>query len=196
MWREMIPGLRITLFFTIVFGIAYPLLIIGLAQVLFPWQANGSLIQEGGRVVGSEWIGQNFTRPEYFHPRPSNAGAKGYDATASGGFNQGPTNKDFLGRLTTAVAQFRKENPDYRDAIPADAVTASASGLDPHLSPDAAEAQAARIAKARGRSVEEIVRLIRRHAEGRTLGILGEPRINVLRLNLALDREFPRKYER
>ncbi len=192
MRQQMLPALRIKIFFTVLLGVAYPLAITGISQVFFPYKANGSLIISGGRVIGSELIGQNFTRPEYFHPRPSSAGANGYDATASGGYNQGPTNRKLIERVTAAVQQVRRENPDYRGPIPADLVTGSASGLDPHLSPDSARAQAARVAKARGVPVQHIDELIARYTEGRTLGLFGEPRVNVLRLNLALDRELPK----
>ncbi len=192
MRQQMLPALRIKIFFTVLLGVAYPLAITGISQVFFPYKANGSLIISGGRVIGSELIGQNFTRPEYFHPRPSSAGANGYDATASGGYNQGPTNRKLIERVTAAVQQVRRENPDYRGPIPADLVTGSASGLDPHLSPDSARAQASRVAKARGVPVQHIDELIARYTEGRTLGLFGEPRVNVLRLNLALDRELPK----
>src|SRR5262245_43308475 len=147
MWQQILPGLRIKIFMTVLLGVVYPLAMTGISQALFSHKANGSLITAGGKVIGSELIGQNFTRPEYFHPRPSNAGTNGYDATASGGFNQGPTNKKLAERVSAAVDQFRKENPDYQGPVPADLVTGSASGLDPHLSPDSASAQAARVAK-------------------------------------------------
>jgi potassium-transporting ATPase KdpC subunit len=190
MWQQILPGLRIKLFMTVLLGVGYPLLMTGVSQVLFPHQANGSLITAGDKVVGSELIGQSFTRVEYFQSRPSNAGANGYDATASSGYNQGPTNKKLVDRVTAAVAQFHKDNPDYQGPIPADLVTGSASGLDPHLSPDAAAAQAARIAKLRGTSINEVNTLVAQFTEGPDLGILGEPRVNVLRLNLALDQKF------
>jgi K+-transporting ATPase ATPase C chain len=193
MWQQILPGLRIKIFFTVMLGVIYPLVMTGISQAVFPHQANGSLVKSGDKVIGSELIGQSFSKPEYFHPRPSNAGSNGYDATASSGFNEGPTNKKLVDRVTAAVEQFRKENPDYRGAIPADLVTGSASGLDPHLSPDSARAQAARIAKARATSVEQILNLITKHTEDRTLGLLGEPRVNLLRLNLALDQDLPRK---
>jgi K+-transporting ATPase ATPase C chain len=141
-------------------------------------------------VVGSELIGQSFTRPEYFTSRASNAGANGYDATASSGYNQGPTNKKLVDRVMAAVEQFRKDNPDFQGPIPADLVTGSASGLDPHLSPDSARAQAARIAKLRGAPVDEVKQLVEQSVETPDLGILGEPRVNVLKINLELDRRF------
>jgi potassium-transporting ATPase KdpC subunit len=190
MWQQILPGLRIKIFLTIVLGIVYPLVMTGISQAIFPNQANGSLIMSGDRVIGSELIGQSFTKPEYFHSRPSNAGANGYDGTASSGYNQGPTNKKLIDRLTAAVEQFRKQNPDYQGPIPADLVTGSSSGLDPHLSPDSARAQAARVAKARGVSVEQVQDLISQLSEGRDLGLLGEPRVNVLRVNLTLDQRF------
>lgn len=190
MWQQILPGLRIKLFLTVLLGVAYPLLMTGISQALFPHQANGSLITSGDKVIGSELIGQSFTKPEYFQSRPSNAGANGYDATASSGYNQGPTNKKLIDRVTAAVEQFRKDNPDYKGPIPADLVTGSASGLDPHLSPDAAAAQAARIAKLRGAPMDQVTALIAQFTEGPDLGILGEPRVNVLRLNLALDQRF------
>jgi potassium-transporting ATPase KdpC subunit len=193
MWEQLLPGLRIKLFMTLVLGIGYPLAMTGISQLLMPHRANGSLITAGGKVIGSEIIGQNFTRPEYFHPRPSAAGEKGYDPTASNGSQLGPTNKKLIDRVSASVEQFRKENPDYHGEIPADLVTASASGLDPHISPASAEAQAARVAKARGITVEQARQVAARFTEGRSLGFLGEPRVNVLKLNLELDRLYPRK---
>jgi K+-transporting ATPase ATPase C chain len=193
MWEQILPGLRIKLFFTLVLGIGYPLAVTGISQLILPRQANGSLVTAGGKVVGSELIGQNFSRPEYFHPRPSAAGDKGYDATASGGSNLGPTNKKLIDRVAASVDQFRKEDPDYQGPIPADLATASGSGLDPHISPDSARAQAARVAKARGASLEQVNQLIDQYSEQPDLGFLGEPRVNVLKLNLALDSQFPRR---
>jgi K+-transporting ATPase ATPase C chain len=193
MWEQILPGLRIKIFMTLLLGVAYPLLVTGLCQVLFPHRANGSLITSGGNVSGSELIGQNFTRPEYFQPRPSAAGSDGYDATASGGSNYGPTNQKLVDRVKASVEKFHKENPDFDGPIPADLLTASGSGLDPHISPDSAQAQAPRIAKARGVSVDQIKRLAIQLTEAPDLGLVGEPRVNVLKLNLALDRQFPRK---
>jgi len=178
---------------TILLGVVYPLAMTGIAQVLFPHQANGSLITSGDKVIGSELIGQNFTKPEYFQPRPSAAGNDGYDPTASGGSNYGPTSQKLVDRVKASIEKFRKENPDYTGPLPADLVTASASGLDPHLSPDSAKAQAARVAKARGVSVDQMNQLIAQFTEAPDLGFLGEPRVNVLKLNLALDGQFPRK---
>jgi K+-transporting ATPase ATPase C chain len=193
MWQQLLPGLRIKLFMTVLLGVVYPLVMTGISQALFPFQSNGSLITSGGKVIGSELIGQNFARPEYFQPRPSAAGNDGYDATASSGSNLGPTNQKLIDRVKASVDKFRKENPDYAGPIPADLVTASASGLDPHLSPDSAKAQAPRVAKARGANVDQVNQAIVQFTEAPDLGILGEPRVNVLRLNLALDRQFPRK---
>jgi K+-transporting ATPase ATPase C chain len=192
MWQQILPGLRIKIFMTIVVGVIYPLAITGVCQLVFPHRANGSLVTAGGKVIGSELIGQNFTKPEYFQPRPSAAGSEGYDATASGGSNYGPTNQKLVERVKASVEKFRKENPDYTGPLPADLVTASASGLDPHISPDSARAQAARVAKARGLTDAQVKELIARFTEGPDLGVLGEPRVNVLKLNLALDQQFPR----
>jgi K+-transporting ATPase ATPase C chain len=245
MWEQILPGLRINIFATILFGVIYPLAITGVCQVLFPRQANGSLITAGDKVIGSEIIGQNFTKPEYFQPRPSAAGS-GYDATASGGSNLGPTSAKLV-RGTTKMDDKKNEVVDFdginlrivhycvdndipyessapldgfKDAkgglddvklikafnddkapllftpkapIPADAVTGSASGLDPHISPASAQVQAPRVAKARGISVEQANQLLAQFTEGPALGLLGEPRVNVLKLNLALDQQFPRK---
>jgi potassium-transporting ATPase KdpC subunit len=193
MWSQLAPGLRINLFLTLLLGIAYPLAVTGVCQLVFPHQANGSLTMIQGKSVGSELIGQNFTRPEYFQPRPSAAGADGYDPTASGGSNYGPTSKKLIDRVTAAVEKFRKENPDYHGPIPADLLTASASGLDPHISPASAEVQAARIAKARGIGVDQVRSLIARSIEPPQLGVLGEPRVNVLAINVALDASFPKR---
>jgi K+-transporting ATPase ATPase C chain len=178
---------------TVLTGLLYPLAVTGLCQVFFRDEANGSLITVNGQVIGSELIGQNFTKPEYFQPRPSAAGNDGYDATASGGSNLGPTNKKLIDRVQASVDKFHKENPGYSRPIPADLLTTSGSGLDPHISPASAEAQAERVAKARGASADQIRSMIASHTEGRDLGFLGEPRVNVLQLNLELDRTFPRK---
>ena len=192
MWEQILPGLRIKLFMTVVLGVIYPLAMTGLSQLLFPGKANGSLITQGDKVIGSELIGQNFTKPEYFHPRPSAAG-NGYDAANSAGSNYGPTNQKLIDRVKASIDQVRKENPDYAGPIPADLITTSASGLDPHLSPDSARVQSARVAKARGLAVEQVNQLVSQFTEGPTLGLLGEPRVNVLMLNLELDRNFLRK---
>jgi len=192
MLRQMGPALRITLFFTIFTGLVYPAAVTGLCQMFFPHRANGSLVTVNGREVGSSLIGQSFTKPEYFQPRPSAAG-NGYDATASSGSNYGPTNQKLIDRVKASVDQFRKDNPDYTGPIPADLVTTSGSGLDPDISPASADAQAPRVAKARDASLDQIQQLIADQTKGRTLGFLGEPRVNVLLLNLALDQQFPRK---
>jgi K+-transporting ATPase ATPase C chain len=193
MWEQILPGLRIKLFLTVVCGIVYPLAITAISQIVFPRQANGSLIKVGDKVIGSELIGQNFTKAEYFHPRPSATGTNPYDGAGSNGSNLGPTNQKLIDRIKTSVEQFRKENPDYQGPIPADLLTTSASGLDPHISPDSARAQAPRIAKARGIGADRLNGLIAQFTEAPDLGLLGEPRVNVLKLNMSLDRQFPRK---
>ena len=242
MWEQILPGLRIKIFMTIVLGVGYPLLMTGISQVIFPKQANGSLIKADDKVIGSELIGQGFSKPEYFHPRPSSAG-NGYDATASSGSNLGPTSAKLI-HGTTKMDDKKNEVVDFdginlrilhycldndvpydssvpldrfKDAkgelddvklikafnddkapltftpkalIPADAVTASASGLDPHISPDFAHAQASRVARVRGVTPDQVDQLIAQFTEGPDLGLLGEPRVNVLRLNLALDQRL------
>ena len=193
MWKQIGPAFRITLVLTVLTGLIYPGVVTALCQLAFPDQANGSVVKANGQVVGSSLIGQNFTKPECFHPRPSAAGTDGYDATASTGSNYGPTNQKLIDRVKVSVEKFRKENPDQAGLVPADLVTASGSGLDPHISPASAEVQAARIARARGISVQQVQQLIKESTEGRTLGLFGEPRVNVLLLNLALDQKFPRK---
>src|ERR1700733_6464159 len=190
MWKEMKTAILITFVLTILTGILYPLAMTGLAQTLFRKQANGSLIERDGKVIGSEIIGQNFTKPEYFHPRPSQ---NSYDATNSGGSNLGPPNPALADRLKKDAAQFRKDNPDFTGPIPADAITASGSGLDPEITPANALAQAARVAKARGVSPDTVENLIRSNTRARDLGVLGEPRVNVLNVNLALDQVAPVK---
>lgn len=173
--------------FGIIVGGIYPLVSWGLAQALFPGRANGSLLVRDGRVVGSSLIGQGFRSPAYFHPRPSAAGG-GYDAERSGGTNFGPLSKALVEAVRARAAAYRVENGLPSDApVPADAVTASASGLDPHISPENARLQAPRVARARGLSKAEVLRRVEAAIEGRTLGVLGEPRVNVLRLNLSLD---------
>ena len=245
MWKEILPGIRIKLFMTVVLGVAYPLAMTGISQLIFPKQANGSLIMVGGKVIGSEIIGQNFSKPEYFHPRPSAAGS-GYDATASSGSNLGPTSAKLI-HGTTKMDDKKNEVVDYdginlrivhycvennipyessmplerfkgadgslddvklikafgddkaplvftpNAPIPADAVTASSSGLDPHISPANAEAQVSRVAKTRGISVDQANQIVAKFTEGPDLGLLGEARVNVLKLNLAMDQQFPRK---
>jgi K+-transporting ATPase ATPase C chain len=245
MLKELKPGFMMMLVMTVLTGLVYPAVITGIAQVVFRDQANGSLIVSNGQVVGSRLIGQNFTKPEYFHPRPSAAGS-GYDPTASSGSNLGPTSAKLING-TTKIDDKKHEVVDFdgiedrivhycvdndipfdsstpldafKDAqgnlddvklikafnddkaplvftpktpIPADAVTASSSGLDPHISPSNADAQAPRVAKARGIPLDQMRGAIGQHTEGRDLGFLGEPRVNVLELNLALDKEFPRR---
>jgi K+-transporting ATPase ATPase C chain len=180
------------LVFTVLTGMVYPGLVTALCQAFFHDKANGSLVEVNGQVVGSSLIGQNFAKPEYFHPRPSAAGNDGYDASSSGASNFGPTNQKLDDRVKASVEQFRKENPDYTGPIPADLVTASGSGLDPDTSLASAEAQAERVAKARGIRVEQVRQLVMANTENRDLGFLGEPRVNVLALNLALDRQCGR----
>jgi K+-transporting ATPase ATPase C chain len=185
------PAFRITLFMTILTGLIYPGVVTGVCQLLFPHRANGSLVEIGGKVAGSELIGQNFSKPQYFHPRPSAAGNDGYDASASNATNYGPTNQKLIDRVKGDIAKFRQENPGYQGPIPADLLTTSGSGLDPHISPASALAQAPRVAAARGATLDQITQLIEAHTEGRQLGLLGEPRVNVLLLNLELNKHFP-----
>ncbi len=189
MWQQLLPAFRMTLLFTILTGLIYPGVVTGICQLIFPSQANGSIVTGAdGQIIGSELLGQNFTRPEYFHPRPS---ASAYDATNSGGSNLGPTSQKLIDRVKNDAAAFRRENPDYDGPIPADMLTASGSGLDPDISPASAEAQLARVAHARRAAPAQLRELVAGNTAGRTLGLLGEPRVNVLRLNLALDRKFP-----
>jgi len=188
MWKWVLTGLRMLAVFTLLTGLIYPLLITGVAQLLFPAQANGSLVTKNGSPVGSRLIGQNFTEDKYFHGRPSAAGKDGYDGTASAGSNLGPTNKTLLQAVEERLSQVRQGNGLSQAApVPADLVLASASGLDPHITPAAAYLQAARVARARGRDVAEVERLIEAQTEGRLASVLGEERVNVLELNLALD---------
>lgn len=190
MWEQILPGLRIKIFMTILLGVVYPLAITAISQVAFPHKANGSLVSSGGTVVGSELIGQNFTKPEYFQPRPSAAGSDGYDGASSSGSNLGPTSMKLIDRVQGSIEKFRNENPDYQGPIPADLVTASASGLDPHISPESAMAQAPRVAKARNIAPGQMQQLIAQFTKGPEFGLLGEPRVNVLRLNLALNQRY------
>jgi len=186
--KQLMIAIRATIVLTLLTGLAYPLLVTGLAKVLFPHQASGSLVQADGKTVGSELIGQSFTKPEYFHGRPSATGDKPYDGMNSGGSNLGPTNQALVDRVGADVKKFRDENPTYTGPVPADMVTASGSGLDPNISPAAAEAQVTRVAKTRGMSEDAVRRLVAANTADRQFGILGEPRVNVLQLNLALDR--------
>jgi K+-transporting ATPase ATPase C chain len=186
MLKQIRPAIVLTLAFTLLTGIAYPLAMTGIGQVAFPAQANGSRIDRGGVVVGSALIGQDFTQPQYFWPRPSGTGPEPYNASASSGSNYGPTDVRLIDRVSEAIAE-----RDAAFAVPADAVTTSASGLDPHISPDNARMQVARIARARGQDASEIESLLNTMTELPLVGIFGEPRVNVLELNLALDRVAP-----
>lgn len=190
MRKTFIIALRTAAVTLLLTGLIYPAVITALAQLLFPWQANGSLVtNERGQVVGSELIGQGFANPAYFQPRPSAAGA-GYDATASSGSNLGPTSKKLQDRAAQDLERLKEANPDVPGPAPVELVTTSASGLDPHLSPQAALWQVPRVARARGITPERVRAVIESFIEGRALGLLGEPRVNVLRVNLALDRQF------
>jgi K+-transporting ATPase ATPase C chain len=247
MLKELKPAFLMMVVMTVLTGLLYPAVITGIAQVAFRDQANGSLITVNGQVVGSRLIGQNFTKDEYFHPRPSSAGSNGYDPTATSGSNLGPTSAKLLNGTTKVDDKTKQEVVDFdgikdrvvhycvdnglpydssvpldkfkddkgnlddvklikafgddkaplvfasKTPIPADAVTASASGIDPHISPRNAEIQAARVAKTRGVSEDQVQALVTQHTEGRTWGVLGEPHVNVLELNLDLDQRFPRK---
>jgi len=190
---QLAPAFRVTLFLTVLTGLIYPSVVTGLCQMFFPHRANGSLVHTIGSVVGSALIAQNFTQPRYFHPRPSAAGADGYDAANSNASNLGPTSQKLIDRVKGDLEKFRQENPDYAGPVPADLLTTSGSGLDPDLSPASALAQTPRVAKARGVGADKIEQLISSHTAGRVLGFLGEPRVNVLELNLALDQQFPAK---
>jgi len=190
MSSELRPAVLMTLILTVVTGLIYPLVVTGVADLLLPYQAGGSLVVRNGTVIGSELIAQNFTGADYFHPRPSAAGDKGYDPTSSGGSNFGPIDQRLVDRVQAAAAQLREH--DGHSQIPVDLVTTSGSGLDPHITPAAAEFQVARVARARGLAEDRVQALVRRYTEPRQYGVLGEPRVNVLRLNLALDASAPR----
>jgi K+-transporting ATPase ATPase C chain len=189
MKKNILIAIWMTLATTVLLGIVYPIVVTGLAQVLFPRQANGELIRANGKIIGSRLIGQPFTSRGYFYSRPSAAGAAGYDPTASGGSNLGPTNKSLLDRVSAQVNTLQPENPGT--PIPADLVTTSGSGLDPDISLAAAQFQVPRVAHERGISKDEVRALVKKHTQGRQLGFLGEPRVNVLELNLDLNTHHP-----
>ena len=189
MKKNLITAVLMTLVTTVLFGLFFPLVITGLAQVLFPRQANGELITKNGKVVGSRLIGQTFSSLGYFHSRPSNAGT-GYDAGNSGASNLGPTNQALIARVQADADRLQAENPST--PIPMDLLTSSGSGLDPNISPEAAEFQVPRIARERGLSEDVVREAVRQHTESRQFGFLGEPRVNVLELNLTLDEISPK----
>lgn len=188
--KNLLTAVLMTTVTTVLLGLIYPLVVTGLAQVIFPAQANGSLIKSpDGTVIGSHLIGQSFSSPGYFRSRPSAAGANGYDAAASSGSNLGPTNQKLAARVKADVEKLQAENPGQ--PVPIDLVTTSGSGLDPHISPAAAEFQVARVARERGISEEHLRQIVSTHTAGRQFGFLGEPAVNVLELNLDLDRAYP-----
>lgn len=188
--KNLTTAVLMTIVTTILFGLIYPLVMTGLAQVIFPENANGQLLKNSdGTVIGSRLIGQPFSSPGYFQSRPSAAGAIGYDAGASSGSNLGPTNQKLIDRVKADVERLQTENPGK--AVPIDLVTTSASGLDPHISPAAAEFQVLRVARERGVSEDELRRMVAAHTAGRQFGFLGEPTVNVLELNLDLDKTMP-----
>jgi K+-transporting ATPase ATPase C chain len=187
MRRQLLPALLVFVTFTILVGLVYPLAITGVAQLGFSSKANGSLVKRDGIVVGSSLIGQSFTAPKYFHPRPSAAG-DGYDGTSSSASNLGPSNPALIRDVAARIVAYRHENGLAAGAlVPVEAVTSSGSGLDPHISPADARIQAARVARSRNLPLENVLALVKQHTDGRTLGFLGEPGVNVLELNLALD---------
>jgi len=190
MSSEIRPAVVMTLILTVVTGLIYPLVVTGVANLLFPFQAGGSLVVRNGTVIGSALIAQDFTGAGYFHPRPSVAGDKGYDPMSSGGSNLGPIDRRLIDRVKATAAQLRERDGNL--PIPVDLVTTSGSGLDPHITPAAAEFQVARVARARRLAEDRVQALVRRYMEPRQCGVLGEPRVNVLQLNLALDALAPR----
>jgi K+-transporting ATPase ATPase C chain len=190
MKKNLITAILMTVATTILLGIVYPLIVTGLAQLIFPKQANGQLIQKDGRMIGSSIIAQGFSSPGYFHPRPSFAG-NGYDPTSTNGSQLGPTNQKLIDRVKGEVANAQAENPST--TVPIDLVTGSGSGLDPHITPATAEFQLPRVAKERGTTVEQLRTLVQKHTQDRQFGFLGEARVNVLELNLELDERFPTK---
>jgi len=192
--QQLRPAIMLFIVLSLITGVVYPLVVTGIAQVAFAGPANGSLITNSqGKVIGSGLIGQSFDAPQYVHPRPSSAGT-GYDASSSSGSNLGPTNEKLIGAVKENVAAYRKENGLAPNAlVPADAVTGSGSGLDPDISPENAALQAARIARARGATEAQVKQIVDQHTYGRTLGFLGDPRVNVLEVNIALDSALPVK---
>ena len=194
MLSQLRPAIVSTLFFTLLLGIGYPLLVTGIGQLAFPSQAAGSLVRNAqGQVIGSSLIAQNFSKPQYLHPRPSAAGSDGYDASGSSGSNLGPLNPDLARRVADSAQAWREQGSG---PVPADAVTTSGSGLDPDVSPANAHGQAARIAAARGMPVADVERIIAAHTQDAWLGVFGQPRVNVLQTNLALDAAFPAEHSR
>lgn len=186
--RQVLPAILMMVVFTVGLGLIYPLAVTGVAQVTMSNRADGSLVKVDGKVVGSSLIGQNFTEPTYFHPRPSAAGADGYDGLSSAGSNLGPSSEDLLAAVSERVDGYREENDLADDVkVPVDAVTASGSGLDPHISIANAKLQASRVATERGLPESKVLDLVEEHTDGRSLGFLGQPGVNVLQLNLALD---------
>jgi K+-transporting ATPase ATPase C chain len=193
--KEIVIALRMTVVTLVLTGLAYPLAVTAIAQAVFPRQANGSLVRVDGKVVGSELIGQGFKNPAYFQSRPSAAGNDGWDASASSGSNLGPTSVKLRDRVVADVDRLKKENPDAPGPVPLELVTTSASGLDPHLSPEVARWQAPRVAAARKVALADVQSILDARTEGRTFGLLGEPRVNVLLANLDLDARFGRPAE-